>query len=71
MPRQVDITPPMRAILIDWLVDVCIEFSLEQETFYLAINYVDRFLSRRSVWKRHLQLVGTAALLIAASVSSL
>lgn len=66
MRRQLEISANMRSILIDWLVDVCVEFKLETETFHLAINYMDRFLSSRSVFKRHVQLLGTAALWIAA-----
>lgn len=57
----------MRVILVDWLVEVTQEFQLCSETLHLAVNYLDLFLSRTTSVKRgKLQLVGTAALLIAA-----
>merc|ERR1719414_2712017 len=66
MIKQPDITYPMRAILVDWLVEVGEEYKLNQETIYLAVNYIDRFLSYMSVQRAKLQLVGTACMFIAA-----
>ncbi|XP_017671846.1 PREDICTED: cyclin-A1-like [Lepidothrix coronata] len=65
MKKQPDITTGMRAILVDWLVAVGEEYKLRTETLYLAVNFLDRFLSCMSVVKRKLQLVGTAAILLA------
>lgn len=56
----------MRSILVDWLVEVAEEYRLQTETLYLAVSYIDRFLSYMSVVKSKLQLVGTAAMFIAA-----
>ncbi|XP_034944617.1 G2/mitotic-specific cyclin-A [Chelonus insularis] len=66
MKKQPDITYEMRAILVDWLVEVAEEYRLQSETLYLAVSYVDRFLSYMSVVRAKLQLVGTAAMFIAA-----
>ncbi|XP_021447320.2 cyclin-A1 [Oncorhynchus mykiss] len=66
MRKQPDITNCMRVILVDWLVEVGQEYKLCGETIYLAVNYMDRFLSCMSVLRGKLQLVGTAALLLAA-----
>ncbi|XP_031232491.1 cyclin-A2 [Mastomys coucha] len=65
MKRQPDITNSMRAILVDWLVEVGEEYKLQNETLHLAVNYIDRFLSSMSVLRGKLQLVGTAAMLLA------
>ncbi|XP_058252266.1 cyclin-A2 isoform X1 [Hemibagrus wyckioides] len=65
MRKQPDITNSMRAILVDWLVEVGEEYKLQNETLYLAVNYIDRFLSSMSVLRGKLQLVGTAAMLLA------
>ncbi|XP_053107419.1 cyclin-A2 [Hemicordylus capensis] len=65
MKRQLDITNNMRAILVDWLVEVGEEYKLQNETLHLAVNYIDRFLSSMSVLRGKLQLVGTAAMLLA------
>ncbi|XP_056323081.1 cyclin-A1 [Danio aesculapii] len=66
MRKQPDITNCMRVILVDWLVEVGEEYKLCSETLYLAVNYLDRFLSCMSVLRGKLQLVGTAAILLAA-----
>merc|ERR1719400_2774131 len=66
MTKQPDITFPMRAILVDWLVEVSEEYKLHTETIFLAVNYIDRFLSYMSVQRARLQLVGTACMFIAA-----
>lgn len=65
MRRQVDVTSTMRAILVDWLVEVAEEYKLHRETLFLAVNYIDRFLSVMSVARPKLQLVGTAAMFLA------
>jgi len=65
MGKQPDITHSMRGILVDWLVEVSEEYKLQTETLYLAVNYIDRFLSVMSVQRAKLQLVGTAAMFIA------
>jgi len=66
MERQTDITFSMRAILVDWLVEVAEEYKLKTETVYLAVSYTDRFLSKMCVVRSKLQLVGTACMFIAA-----
>merc|ERR1719418_178065 len=65
MSKQSDITHGMRSILVDWLVEVGEEYKLQTETLYLAVSYIDRFLSYMSVQRSKLQLVGTAAMFIA------
>lgn len=66
MRKQQDITGNMRAILVDWLVEVAEEYKLHTETTHLAVNYIDRFLSHMAVMRGKLQLVGTAAMFLAA-----
>ena len=66
MTKQPDITFPMRSILVDWLIEVSEEYKLNTETIFLAVNYIDRFLSYVSVQRARLQLVGTACMFIAA-----
>jgi hypothetical protein len=66
LKQQQDITSTMRSILVDWLVEVSEEYKLHSETLYLAVNYTDRFLSKMSVLRGKLQLLGTAAMYIAA-----
>ncbi|KAK4980944.1 hypothetical protein LTR66_010278 [Elasticomyces elasticus] len=56
----------MRPYLLDFLLEAHHAFKLLPETIFLAINLLDRYCSRRVVYKRHYQLVGCASLLIAA-----
>lgn len=65
MTYQKDITPNMRAILVDWLIEVAEEYKLSSETLYLAVSYIDRFLSKKIVLRGKLQLVGVASMLLA------
>ncbi|CAB4064458.1 CCND2 [Lepeophtheirus salmonis] len=62
---QKDISPPMRKIVGDWMLQLCQELSAAPEVFCLAMNYMDRFLSRCRVDKSKLQLVGAVCLLVA------
>lgn len=39
-----EVTGNMRAILIDWLVQVSLKFRLLQETMYMTVGVIDRFL---------------------------
>ena len=66
MSKQPDFTFSIRSILVNWLVEVAEVYRLHNETIFLAVNYIDRFLSRRVVQRSKLQLVGTACMLIAA-----
>ncbi|NXT21618.1 CCNB2 protein, partial [Syrrhaptes paradoxus] len=55
----------MRALLVDWLVQVHSRFQLLQETLYMCVAIIDRFLQNHPVPRNRLQLVGVTALLIA------
>lgn len=55
----------MRAILVDWLIEVHYKFKLLPETLFLTVNLIDRYLERVDVIRTKLQLVGVTAMLIA------
>ncbi|SCU99288.1 LAFA_0G23112g1_1 [Lachancea sp. 'fantastica'] len=55
-----------RSTLIDWIVQVHARFQLLPETLFLTVNIIDRFLSRKTVTLNRFQLVGAAALFLAA-----
>ncbi|CAL5364892.1 unnamed protein product [Camellia sinensis] len=40
---QKDVSPNMRAILVDWLVEVAEEYKLLSDTLHLSISHMDRF----------------------------
>ena len=62
---QTDINSKMRAILIDWLIDVHLKFNFRQETLYITINIIDRYLSVKRIERCNFQLLGVTALFIA------
>lgn len=65
MVQQLDINERMRGILIDWLIEVHFKFELMEETLYLTVNLIDRFLAVQTVVRKELQLVGITAMLLA------
>uniref|UniRef100_A0A2N9G424 B-like cyclin n=1 Tax=Fagus sylvatica TaxID=28930 RepID=A0A2N9G424_FAGSY len=65
MAQQSDINERMRGILIDWLIEVHYKFELMDETLYLTVNLIDRFLAAQPVVRKKLQLVGVTAMLLA------
>ena len=65
LDTQPAINDRMRAILVDWLCDVNHKFKQHPDTLYIAVNIVDRYLAKTEVLRRHLQLVGVTALMIA------
>lgn len=65
MEHQSDINAAMRTILIDWLIEVADEYKLNDETLFLCVQYVDRFLSTVNVTRSKLQLLGTTCMYVA------
>lgn len=65
MDNQSELEWKMRGILVDWLLEVHTRFRLLPETLFLAVNIIDRFLSRKVVQLDRLQLVGVTAMFIA------
>ncbi|CCH42864.1 G2/mitotic-specific cyclin cdc13 [Wickerhamomyces ciferrii] len=63
---QKNLKPKMRSILVDWIVEVHLRFRLLPETLFLAINIMDRFMSKESLEVDKLQLLATGSLFIAA-----
>ena len=65
MSKQKDINHRMRAILIDWLVDVHLKYKMVPQTLYIAVNLIDRYLSMNEASRINLQLVGITSMFIA------
>merc|ERR1712098_524287 len=60
----------MRALLVDWLVEVQVQFKLLQETLFSTIDIIDRFIAREgmNVTRAKLQLVGVASMFLASKI---
>ena len=64
MDEQSEITERMRGILIDWLIEVHYKFGFTDETLYMTVSIIDRYLSSNQVTKKNLQLLGITSLFI-------
>jgi len=62
LAAQSDINQRMRAVLVNWMVEVHRKFKLTEPTYFLAINLVDRFLAAKQVKRTKLQLLGCSCL---------
>ncbi|XP_055984588.1 G2/mitotic-specific cyclin-B3 [Sorex fumeus] len=66
MPGQADISSDLRAILVDWLVELQVTFEMSHETLYLAVKLIDLYLMEVICRKEKLQLLGSTAFFVAA-----
>lgn len=64
MSKQTDINERMRAMLIDWIIDVHFKFKLKADTLFLTVWLIDRYLSEKIIKKNKLQLLGVTCMLI-------
>ncbi|KAJ2068522.1 G2/mitotic-specific cyclin [Coemansia sp. S155-1] len=65
MGKQKDLTWEMRRVLVNWMVQIHYQLRMLPETLFLAVNILDRFLSKRQVAVRKFQLVGLTAVMVA------
>jgi len=63
----------MRGVLLDWLIEVHLQFKLLQETLYMTVAIIDRFLQVEglTIRRNKLQLVGVTAMFIASKVEEM
>lgn len=64
MSNQTEINEQMRAILVDWIIEVHFQFNLKQETLFMTIWILDSYLSSYNIARKSLQLLGITCLLI-------
>lgn len=66
MKNQTEVTEKMRAYLVDWLTELHLKFKLWEETLYVAIGVIDKFLAVEVDFKKkELQCLGITAMHIA------
>jgi len=63
------LNPSHRFIMLKWITEICEYFEFQRETFYLALDYTDRYLSfSRDLSGKKLRLSVLTALFIAMKV---
>ena len=66
---QTEIKPHMRKIVVDWVLEVCEDAGCQGGAVYhLAVNYLDRYLSRMETPKKYFQSVAAGCLLLASKM---
>ena len=65
MSRQKEINDKMKSILVDWIIDVHFKFGFTDETLFMTISIIDRYLSICQITRTNFQLLGITALMIA------
>ena len=65
MSFQKYINYKMRAILVDWLIDVHFQFDMKKKTLFQCVFIIDAYLSKVIIERKNFQLLGLAALFIA------
>ena len=68
---QKEINADMRAILIDWLIEVNKRFNFQEETIYKAIYLIDSYLSNKVIKKKYFQLLGITSLIISSKLNEI
>ncbi|CAE8657567.1 unnamed protein product, partial [Polarella glacialis] len=69
LERQTEVNAKMRGILLDWLVEVHMKHRLRTESLYLTVNIIDRYLARKQVCRKRLQLLGVVSIFIASNLA--
>ena len=62
---QKEINEQMRSILIDWIIDVHYKFGFTDETLFMSIFIIDRYISIRHISRIRFQLLGITAMMLA------
>ena len=69
MKNQCDINERMRAILVDWIIEIQDFLHLERKTIFLTIYIMDLYLSKNIIEKKKFQLLSIACLLSSSKIN--
>merc|ERR1712083_3034 len=67
--KESNLSPHMRKIVTDWMLEVCEDQQCRPEIIFLSINYLDRFLSTVNIKKNQFQLCASVCILLASKFS--
>ena len=59
------INEPMRRTVVEWIIEVCLDFGLSDETMHLAVSVFDRYLACTYIEAARLQLLAVVAVYLA------
>ena len=61
----------MRAVLVDWLMEISDEYVINPNTLFLTIHLIDQVLTIMPIKKLQFQLLGCACLVIASKMEEI
>jgi len=64
-PDGTEVNQQSRAIVIDWLIEVALDYSLNLDSLFLGVNYFDRVILELPLKKDVLQLLAITCLFVA------
>lgn len=70
LARQSGITEAMRDRVIDWLVELHMSFAMQPDVCFIAVSFLDRFLSQKPIPMAKLQLAAITAFELASKYDS-
>ena len=56
-------------VVVEWMLDVCVDQRCHADVFLLAVNIMDRFLETLSLKKKQFQLLGAASIFLASKMT--
>lgn len=64
--RSHEITPSLRAKMVDWMVEVMTSFKCKDQTFFMAVSLMDRYLDKKVQRKliSELHVIGVTAMFL-------
>jgi serine/threonine protein kinase len=68
VPSGNRINSKMRSILISWMIELLISYKMLDRILFLAVYYLDIFLSKAIIKKTELQLVGVTCIFLAEKI---
>ena len=68
LSRQDEVTASMRAIVVDWLVELQQAFEVSHDSLYMAVKIMDLYLMKAQISKSKFQLLGATSLFIACKI---
>ena len=68
-----DITPSIRARMVDWIIEVLTNFSCADQTFFTAVSMMDRYLkaTQERLPVTQLHLIGVTCMFVASKFEDL
>jgi hypothetical protein len=63
--KNSEITPKLRAKMMDWMVEVLKLYNQREETIYRAFYLLDLYLQKKNIPVSYLHLIGTTCIMIA------